>query len=80
MAAPAQGEDSDDGMDEFMEKFKAQKYKNAFNESNWEEVRKNCHVIRKKNTGNCKSLMVDANRFLKINQCAVTLHLAEAAR
>lgn len=37
MAAPAQGEDSDDGMDEFMEKFKAQKYKNAFNESNWEE-------------------------------------------
>lgn len=48
MAAPAQGEDSDDGMDEFMEKFKAQKYKNAFNESNWEEVRKNCHVIRKK--------------------------------
>lgn len=48
MAAPAQGEDSDDGMDEFMEKFKAQKYKNAFNESNWEEVRKNCHVISKK--------------------------------
>ncbi|XP_007257243.3 tetratricopeptide repeat protein 4 [Astyanax mexicanus] len=29
--------DSDDGMDEFMEKFKTQKYKNAFNESNWEE-------------------------------------------
>uniref|UniRef100_A0A8B9H2D1 Cns1/TTC4 wheel domain-containing protein n=1 Tax=Astyanax mexicanus TaxID=7994 RepID=A0A8B9H2D1_ASTMX len=27
----------DDGMDEFMEKFKTQKYKNAFNESNWEE-------------------------------------------
>ncbi|RXN35586.1 tetratricopeptide repeat 4 [Labeo rohita] len=37
MAAPAQGEDSDDAMDEFMEKFKTQKYKNAFNESNWEE-------------------------------------------
>uniref|UniRef100_W5KS90 Tetratricopeptide repeat domain 4 n=1 Tax=Astyanax mexicanus TaxID=7994 RepID=W5KS90_ASTMX len=29
--------DSDDGMDEFMEKFKTQKYKNALNESNWEE-------------------------------------------
>lgn len=39
MAAPAQGEDSDDAMDEFMEKFKKQKYKNALNESNWEEVR-----------------------------------------
>lgn len=39
MAAPGQGEDSDDGMDEFMEKFKKEKYKNAFNESNWEEVR-----------------------------------------
>lgn len=39
MAAPTQGEDSDDGMDEFMEKFKTQKYHNAFNESNWEEVR-----------------------------------------
>lgn len=39
MAAPGQGEDSDDGMDEFMEKFKKQKYKNAFDESNWEEVR-----------------------------------------
>ncbi|XP_051987144.1 tetratricopeptide repeat protein 4 [Xyrauchen texanus] len=37
MATPAKGEDSDDGMDEFMEKFKTQKYKNAFNESNWEE-------------------------------------------
>ncbi|KAI4891914.1 hypothetical protein NFI96_030001 [Prochilodus magdalenae] len=33
----AQADDSDDGMDEFMEKFKTQKYKNAFNESNWEE-------------------------------------------
>ncbi|XP_065120726.1 tetratricopeptide repeat protein 4 [Paramisgurnus dabryanus] len=37
MAAPAHGEDSDDGMDEFMETFKTRKYKNAFNESNWEE-------------------------------------------
>lgn len=37
MAAPAQGEDSDDTMDEFMEKFKAEKYKNAFNESSWEQ-------------------------------------------
>ncbi|XP_066520916.1 tetratricopeptide repeat protein 4 [Hoplias malabaricus] len=33
----AQSSDSDDGMDEFMEKFKTHKYKNAFNESNWEE-------------------------------------------
>ncbi|KAL6458155.1 hypothetical protein MHYP_G00333850 [Metynnis hypsauchen] len=33
----AQADDSDDGMDEFMEKFKTQKYKNAFTESNWEE-------------------------------------------
>lgn len=39
MAAPAHGEDSDDGMDEFMESFKTKKYKNAFNESSWEEVR-----------------------------------------
>ncbi len=39
MAAPAQGEDSDDTMDEFMDKFKAEKYKNAFNESSWEQVR-----------------------------------------
>ncbi|XP_076871094.1 tetratricopeptide repeat protein 4 [Brachyhypopomus gauderio] len=37
MASLAPGEDSDDGMDEFMEKFKTHKYKNAFNESNWEE-------------------------------------------
>lgn len=33
----AHSDDSDDGMDEFMEKFKTQKYKNAFNEGNWEE-------------------------------------------
>ncbi|XP_041912672.1 tetratricopeptide repeat protein 4 [Alosa sapidissima] len=31
------GEDSDDGMDAFMDKFKTQKYKNGFNESTWEE-------------------------------------------
>lgn len=31
--------DSDDDMDDFMEKFKAMKYKNAFNQDNWEEVR-----------------------------------------
>lgn len=39
MASQAREEDSDDGMDEFMEKFKTHKYKNAFSESNWEEVR-----------------------------------------
>ncbi|XP_067086749.1 tetratricopeptide repeat protein 4 [Osmerus mordax] len=32
-----QGDDSDDGMDEFMDKFKKEKYKNGFNESTWEE-------------------------------------------
>ena len=31
--------DSDDGMDEFMDKFKTQRYRNAFTENNWEEVR-----------------------------------------
>lgn len=31
--------ESDDGMDEFMDKFKTQRYKNAFTENNWEEVR-----------------------------------------
>lgn len=29
--------ESDDGMDEFMDKFKTQRYKNAFSEENWEE-------------------------------------------
>lgn len=29
--------DSDDGMDEFMDKFKTQNYENAFSEDNWEE-------------------------------------------
>lgn len=30
--------DSDDGMDEFMDKFKTQRYKKGFSENNWEEV------------------------------------------
>lgn len=29
--------DSDDGMDEFMDRFKSQRYKNAFTENEWEE-------------------------------------------
>ncbi|XP_060723614.1 tetratricopeptide repeat protein 4 isoform X2 [Tachysurus vachellii] len=37
MASQVREEDSDDGMDEFMEKFKTHKYKNAFSENNWEE-------------------------------------------
>ncbi|KAF7711798.1 tetratricopeptide repeat protein 4 [Silurus meridionalis] len=37
MASQAREEESDDGMDEFMEKFKKVKYQNAFSESNWEE-------------------------------------------
>ncbi|XP_055717599.1 tetratricopeptide repeat protein 4 [Salvelinus fontinalis] len=32
-----QGDDSDDGMDDFMDKFKKEKYSNAFSEKNWEE-------------------------------------------
>lgn len=38
MASPAVHDDSDDGMDEFYDKFKTQRYKNAFNENNWEQV------------------------------------------
>lgn len=34
--------DSDDGMDAFMDKFKTQRYKNAFSENGWEEVRLAC--------------------------------------
>lgn len=34
--------DSDDGMDAFMDKFKTQRYKNAFSENDWEEVRWAC--------------------------------------
>ncbi|KAF5903177.1 tetratricopeptide repeat protein 4, partial [Clarias magur] len=37
MTSQARDEESDDGMDEFMEKFKTHKYQNAFSESNWEE-------------------------------------------
>ncbi|XP_003974462.1 tetratricopeptide repeat protein 4 [Takifugu rubripes] len=37
MASTGLQHDSDDDMDEFMEKFKTIKYKNAFNEDNWEE-------------------------------------------
>ncbi|KAL1022770.1 hypothetical protein UPYG_G00032070 [Umbra pygmaea] len=38
MASPAQqGDDSDDDMDGFMERFKKEKYSNAFSEDNWEE-------------------------------------------
>ncbi|KAJ8278984.1 hypothetical protein COCON_G00060500 [Conger conger] len=36
MASQAQ-DDSDDGMDAFMDKFTKQKYKDGFNENNWEE-------------------------------------------
>lgn len=39
MASTEVQSDSDDGMDEFMDKFKTQRYKNAFTENNWEEVR-----------------------------------------
>lgn len=38
MASTGVQSDSDDGMDEFMDKFKTQRYKNAFTENNWEEV------------------------------------------
>lgn len=38
MASSAVQDDSDDGMDEFMDKFKTERYRNAFSEDNWEEV------------------------------------------
>lgn len=38
MASSTEQHDSDDGMDEFMDKFKTQRYKNAFSENSWEEV------------------------------------------
>lgn len=38
-SAALQHESDDDGMDEFMEKFKTMRYKNGFNEETWEEVR-----------------------------------------
>ncbi|XP_062252231.1 tetratricopeptide repeat protein 4 [Platichthys flesus] len=37
MASSAQQCESDDDMDEFMDKFKTMKYKNAFSKDNWEE-------------------------------------------
>lgn len=37
MASSTEQHDSDDGMDEFMDKFKTQRYKNAFSENSWEE-------------------------------------------
>ncbi|XP_039983785.1 tetratricopeptide repeat protein 4 [Xiphias gladius] len=37
MASSTVQSDSDDGMDEFMDKFKTQRYKNAFSVDNWEE-------------------------------------------
>lgn len=37
MASSAVHSDSDDGMDELMDKFKTQRYKNGFSEDNWEE-------------------------------------------
>ncbi|XP_054459168.1 tetratricopeptide repeat protein 4 [Anoplopoma fimbria] len=37
MASSEAQHDSDDGMDEFIEKFKTHEYKNAFSEDNWEE-------------------------------------------
>lgn len=39
MASSAVQHDSDDDMDAFMDKFKSQRYKSAFSENNWEEVR-----------------------------------------
>lgn len=45
MASTGLQHDSEDDMDEFMDKFKTMKYKNAFNEDNWEEVR-NDHYCR----------------------------------
>ncbi|XP_015232135.1 PREDICTED: tetratricopeptide repeat protein 4 [Cyprinodon variegatus] len=37
MASTEAQDDSDDGMDAFMDKFKSQRYKNALSENNWEE-------------------------------------------
>lgn len=39
MASTGLQHESDDDMDEFMEKFKTMKYKNGFNEDTWEDVR-----------------------------------------
>ncbi|KAM9763083.1 tetratricopeptide repeat protein 4 [Menidia menidia] len=37
MASTEMHSDSDDDMDEFMDRFKSERYKNAFSENNWEE-------------------------------------------
>ncbi|KAM3619455.1 uncharacterized protein V6R79_008515 [Siganus canaliculatus] len=37
MASSEAPYDSDDGMDDFMDKFRSQRYKNGFSEKNWEE-------------------------------------------
>lgn len=50
MASSEAQYDSDDGMDELMDKFKSQRYKNAFSDSNWEEVSTLfLFVLKKKN-------------------------------
>lgn len=46
MASSAVHSDSDDGMDELMDKFKTQRYKNGFSEDNWEEVTIKCSIYR----------------------------------
>lgn len=75
MAAPAQGEDSDDGMDAFMETFKTQKYKNAFNENNWEEVRP---VTFLRHNNNAMSMCVNVSFTLVkyVHSSAYTMHYA----
>lgn len=73
MAAPAQGDDSDDGMGEFMESFKTRKYQNAFNEGNWEEVRTVSFIYV------YMSLYVNVttgSRYWIFQQSAYTLHVA----
>lgn len=75
MAAPAQGEDSDDTMDEFMEKFQTQKYTNAFNESSWEQVRT---VTFEKYTSYSMSLLNMNMTLLKFKQF-IALHLTVTA-
>ncbi|KAM3915765.1 tetratricopeptide repeat protein 4 [Leptodactylus fuscus] len=45
---PKQPEESDEVMDQFMEKFRTQKYKDAFNEENWEEEFEKIPMFMKK--------------------------------
>lgn len=42
----ADAEDSDEGMDALMDKFKTERYKNGFSENTWEEVRLTCRNYR----------------------------------